>query len=374
VRAGANLSDAQKVELKKLNEQISSLTTELRQTVLKGDNASAVIVSDKAELAGLTEEQIGTAAETAKAMAKAFREEGQADKAKAMEGKWVIKLLNTTGQPLLSSLENRALRERLYTTSINRGWSGEYETTGLIAQIVKLRADRAKLLGYKNHAAYVIEDETALTPEAANKMLGQLAPAAVANAKREAADMQKLIDEQAKAAGKPSFKLEPWDWDFYAEQVRKQKYAYDEAQVRPYFEMNRVLVDGVLFAATKLYGITFKERTDLPTYQPDVRVFEVFNADGSQLGLFLVDWYARPNKRGGAWMNTFVDQSRLFGTKPVVINNLNVPKPPEGQPTLLTFDEVNTAFHEFGHAAHGLFSNIQYPQFSRPVSARGDRP
>jgi peptidyl-dipeptidase Dcp len=364
VRAGANLNDAQKQELKKLNEQISSLTTKFRQTVLEGDNARAVIVDKESELEGLTKEQIATAAETAKSMAAAAAKDGKAEKAKAMEGKWVIKLLNTTGQPLLSSLKNRALRERLYDASVNRGWSGEFDTTGLIAEIVKLRADRAKLLGYKNHAAYVIEDETALTPEAANKMLGQLAPAAVANAKREAADMQKLIDEQAKATGKPGFKLEPWDWDFYAEQVRQQKYAFDEQQVRPYFEMNRVLVDGVLFAATKLYGITFKERKDLPTYQPDVKVFEVFNPDGSQLGLFLVDWYARPNKRGGAWMNTFVDQSKLFGTKSIVTNNLNIPKPPAGQPTLLTFDEVNTAFHEFGHAAHGLFSNIQYPTFS----------
>jgi peptidyl-dipeptidase Dcp len=234
----------------------------------------------------------------------------------------------------------------------------------LIAQIAALRAERAALLGYPTHAAYVTEDETALTPQAVNQMLSQLAPPAIANAKNEAAEIQKLIDAQAKANGTESFKLEPWDWDFYAEQVRAAKYSYDEAQVRPYFEMNRVLVDGVLFAAHELYGITFKERKDLPVYQPDVRVFELWNADGSQLGLFLVDWYARDNKRGGAWMNTFVDQSRLFGTHAVVVNNLNIPKPPEGQPTLMTFDEVTTAFHEFGHALHGLFSDVHYPQFS----------
>ena len=261
-------------------------------------------------------------------------------------------------------MRNRALRERIYKASIGRGWSGEFDTTGLIAQIVKLRAERAALLGYANHAAYVLEDETALTPAAASGMLQQLAPPAVANAQKEAAEMQALIDAQAKADGREPFRLQPWDWDFYAEQVRKAKYAFDEAQVRPYFEMNRVLIDGVFFAAQQLHGLTFKERKDLPAYQEDVRVFEVFNPDGSQLGLFLVDWYARSNKRGGAWMNSFVEQSRLIGTKPVVVNNLNIPKPPKGQPTLLTFDEVNTAFHEFGHALHGLFSSVQYPQFS----------
>ena len=195
-------------------------------------------------------------------------------------------------------------------------------------------------------------------------MLLKLTPPAVANARKEAADMQQLIEQQAKANGGKSFELQPWDWDFYAEQVRQAKYSFDESQVRPYFEMNRVLIDGVFYAAQQLHGITFKERKDLPGYQEDVRVFEVFNPDGSQLGLFLVDWYARSNKRGGAWMNTFVDQSRLMGTKPVVVNNLNIPKPPAGQPTLLTFDEVTTAFHEFGHALHGLFSNVQYPQFT----------
>lgn len=350
VRAGANLTDAQKTELRALNEKISSLTTEFRQLVLKGDNAAAIVVDNRAELEGLTDAQIAVAAEAAKARGK--------------DGKWVITLLNTTGQPPLSQLKNRALRERIFKTSTGRGWSGEFDTTKAIAAIVKLRADRAKLMGYANHAAYVLEDETALTAEAVNGMLHQLAPAAVANAQKEAADMQQLIDAQAKANKTPAFQLQAWDWDFYAEQVRAQKFAYDEAQVRPYFEMNRVLVDGVLFAAQELYGVTFKERKDLPVYQEDVRVFEVFDRDNSPLGLFLVDWYARSNKRGGAWMNSFVEQSRLFGNKPVVTNNLNIPKPPAGQPTLLTWDEVTTAFHEFGHALHGLFSDVQYPQFS----------
>lgn len=349
VRAGAQLSDADKKRLTQLNEQISTLTTGFRQTVLKGVNAGAVHVQDRAQLEGLSEEQIGAAAEAAK---------------EAGKSGYLITLLNTTGQPPLSTLANRALRERIYKASTSRGWGGEFDTTGLIAKIVKLRAERAALLGYADHATYVLDDETALRPEAANAMLRKLAPPAVANARREAADIQQLIDAQAQANGRESFKLEPWDWDFYAEQVRQAKYAFDESQVRPYFEMNRVLIDGVFFAATQLHGITFKERKDLPVYQPDVRVFEVFNPDGSQLGLFLVDWYARSNKRGGAWMSTFVDQSRLMGTKPVVINNLNIPKPPAGQPTLMTFDEVNTAFHEFGHALHGLFSNVQYPQFT----------
>jgi peptidyl-dipeptidase Dcp len=349
-RAGAKLSDSQKTKLREINEQISTLTTKFRQTVLQGVNDAAVVIDDRAELDGLSDAQIAVAAEAAKA--------------RGLEGKWVIALLNTTTQPTLSQLTNRAVRERIYRASANRGWGGKFDTTALIADIVKLRAERAALLGYANHAAYVLEDETALTESAVNNMLKQLAPAAVANAKREAADIQALIDAQAKANDTAPFKVAAWDWDFYAEQVRKQKYAYDESQVRPYFEMDRVLRDGVLFAAQELFGLKFKERKDLPTYHKDVRVFEVFDANGAQHGLFVVDWYARSNKRGGAWMNSFVEQSRLLGTKPVVVNNLNIPKPPEGQPTLLTFDEVTTAFHEFGHALHGLLSNVQYPQFS----------
>jgi peptidyl-dipeptidase Dcp len=350
VRAGAKLSEADKAKLKQMNEELSKLSTQFRQNVLKGVNASAVVVDTVAELEGLSPEQIAVAAEAAKT--------------RKLEGKWVIALLNTTQQPPLSQLKNRALRERIYKASVARGRGGEFDTTHLIAQMVKLRAERAALLGYPHHAAYVLEDETALTADAVNGMLAQLATAAVSNAKTEAAAIQALIDTQAKTSGTASFRLEPWDWDFYAEQVRAAKYSFDEAQVRPYFEMNNVLRNGVLFAAEQLYGIKFKERHDIPTYHEDMLVFEVFNPDGSKLGLFFVDWYARDNKRGGAWMSSFVDQSRLMGTKAVVLNNLNIPKPPAGQPTLLTFDEVTTAFHEFGHAAHGLFSDVQYPQFS----------
>jgi peptidyl-dipeptidase Dcp len=350
VRAGAKLSEADKTRLRKLNEELSTAATQFSQTVLKGVNASAVVIDTVAELDGLSQEQIAVAAEAAKA--------------RKLEGKWVIALLNTTGQPSLAQLKNRAVRERIYKTSLARGMGGEFDTTALIAQIVKLRAERAALLGYPNHAAYILEDETALTATAVNNMLAQLAPPAAANARREAAEMQKVIDEQAKANGTAPFKLAAWDWDFYAEQVRKAKYAYDESEVRPYFEMERVMRDGVFFAANQLYGLSFKEHKNLPVYQPDVKVFEVFNADGSKLGMLLMDWYARDNKRGGAWMSSFIDQSKLFGTHAVVINNLNIPKPPQGQPTLLTFDEVTTAFHEFGHALHGLFSDVRYPQFS----------
>ncbi len=236
---------------------------------------------------------------------------------------------------------------------------GEFDTRNVVTRTAKLRAERATLLGYANHAAYQLEDQTAGNVETVNKLLAQLAPPAVANANREGADMQAIIDQD-----KGGFQLASWDWDFYSEKVRQARYAFDESQLKPYFELNHVLIDGVFFAAEKLYGLTFKERHDLPVYQPDVRVFEVFDKDGQPLALFMADYYARSSKRGGAWMNEYVEQSELFGTKPVVANHLNIPKPPAGEPTLLTFDEVNTAFHEFGHALHGMFSHVKYPRFS----------
>jgi peptidyl-dipeptidase Dcp len=350
VRAGAPLSDADKGRLRKMNGQISSLTTRFQQNLLKATNDSAVVVDRRSDLDGLTDEQIAAAA--------------QAAKARKLEGKWVITLRNTTGQPVLSQLKSRALREKIYRASVGRAIGGPDDNTALVAQVVKLRAERAALLGYPNHAAYVLEDETAGNPEAVNKMLSQLAPAAEANARKEAAEIQKQIDREAKAAGTASFQLQPWDWAYYAEQVRKEQYAFDEAEVRPYFELDHVLQDGVFYAAHELYGLTFKERKDLPVYQADVRTFEVFDEDGSPLGLFLTDYFARDNKQGGAWMNEYVSQSRLLGLKPVVVNNLNIVKPPEGQPVLLTFDEVSTMFHEFGHGVHGLFSSVQYPLFA----------
>ncbi|HWY25123.1 MAG TPA: M3 family metallopeptidase [Nevskia sp.] len=349
-RAGAKLADADKDKLRKLNEQISSLTTQFQQTVLKATNDGAVVVDKKEDLDGLPEDRIAAAE--------------QAAKTRKLDGKWVLTLQNTTGQGALSQLKSRALREKLYQASIARGVGGPDDTTANIAQVVKLRAQKAELLGYKDYASYDLEDETAKTPAAVNKMLAELAAGAFANARKDAAELQKLADADVKTNHQPKFQLQPWDWAYYAEQLRKQRYAFDEAQVKPYFELNHVLQDGVFYAAHQLYGLSFKERKDLPVYQPDVRVFEVFNEDGTPLALFLADYYARDNKQGGAWMSEYVSQSKLLGLKPVVVNNLNLPKPPEGQPTLMSFDDVNGMFHEFGHALHGMFSNVQYPLFA----------
>jgi peptidyl-dipeptidase Dcp len=350
VRAGAKLSDADKARLRQLNEQIATLTTRFSQNVLKATTQSAIVVDNVAELDGASKEQIGAAAEAAKA--------------RKLDGKWVITLQNTTIQPLLAELKNRAVREKIYRASIARANGGVEDNTAVVAQIVKLRAEKGALLGYPDFAAYALADATAGKPAAVNEMLARLVPPAIANAKKEAADSQKLIEEQTKSANGKPFTLEPWDWAFYAQQVRKARFGFDESEVKPYFELNCVLQDGVFYAAHELYGLDFKERHDLPVYQPEVRVFEVFRADGSSVGLFLGDYFARDNKRGGAWMNNFVGQSRLMGTKPVVTNNLNIPKPAAGQPALLTFDEVRTMFHEFGHALHGLLSDVNYPSLS----------
>ncbi len=346
VRAGAKLNDADKAKLKEMNQEIAKLQTTFEQNVLKEKNADSVIVDTREELDGLTNAEIDAAT-------KAAKEEGK-------EGKFSIRLQNTTSQPPLKSLKNRALRQRIMEASLGRNsHGGEFDNKEVVSRIAKLRAERATLLGYANHAAYQLEDQTAGNVATVNKLLADITPAAVANAKKEIADMQAVIDQQG-----GGFQLEPWDWDFYSEQVRKTKYDFDESQLRPYFELNHVLIDGVFYAATKEYGITFKERKDLATYLPDVRVFEVFNADGSPLAIFMADYYARPSKRGGAWASAYVGQSKLLGTKPVIANHLNIPKPPEGEPTLLTWDEVKTAFHEFGHALHGMFSNVNYPRFS----------
>jgi len=351
VRAGAKLSEADKATLKKMNAELANLGTRFSQNVQSEVNASAITVNDVKELDGLSQEQIAAAAEAAKA--------------RGLDGKYVITLLNTTGQPPLTNLANRALRQKIYEASVSRGSrGGEFDNTALVSRIMQLRADKAKLMGFANFAAYNLTNQTAKTPEAVNAMLGKLAPAAVANAKREAADLQAMIDKEQKAAGKPTFALEPWDWAFYSEKVRQAKYNFDESQLKPYFEMKNVLENGVFFAANQEFGLTFKQRTDLPVYHDDVTVYDVFDADGSQLAIFIFDPYARASKRGGAWMNSYVSQSKLTGFKPVVANHLNIPKPPAGQPTLLTWDEVTTTFHEFGHALHGMFSNVKYPYFS----------
>jgi peptidyl-dipeptidase Dcp len=346
VRAGAKLSDPDKEKLKKINAELATLQTDFEQNVLKERNASLVVVDDKKELAGLTDDQMASVIAAAKAEHK--------------EGKFVIQLQNTTGQPLLGSLQDRPLRQRIMEASLARNSKGgDFDTRAIVLWTAQLRAEKAKLLGYENWAAYQLEDQTAHDVPTVNKLLADLAPPAVANAEREAADMQKIVDQQ-----NGGFQVASWDWNFYSEQVRKARYDFDESELRPYYELNHVILDGVFYAANKEYGLTFKERHDIPVYQPDVRVFEVYDRDGKPLALFLGDYYARPSKRGGAWMNAYVQQSDLFGTKPVVANHLNIPKPPPGEPTLLTHDEVRTAFHEFGHALHGMFSNVKYPRFS----------
>jgi len=346
VRAGAKLSETDKTKLKAMNAEIAELETKFSQNVLKEKNASSIVVDKREELDGLSPDELAAATAAAKEEKK--------------DGKFVLALQNTTGQPPLTNLKNRSLRERIMKTSLARNsHGGDWDNRQVVLRLVKLRAERAVLLGYANHAAYQLEDQTAHNVPTVNKLLAELAPPAVANARKEAADMQKVIDSE-----KGGFQLASWDWDYYTEKVRQARYAFDEAQIKPYFEINHVLQDGVFFAANKLYGITFKERHDLPVYQPDVRVFEVYDKDGSPLAIFLGDYYARPSKRGGAWMNEYVNQSGLLGMKPVVANHLNIPKPEAGQPTLLTFDEVTTMFHEFGHALHGMFSNVKYPRFS----------
>ena len=350
VRAGAALPNAAKARLRTLDEQISALSTQFRQNVLKATADAAVIVDNAAELKGLSPEQIGAAA--------------QAAAARGLTGKWLIALQNTTSQPALAQIEDRGLRERLYRVSIERATTGSSDNTSIIAKLVNLRAERAALLGYPNHATYRLADESAGNPTAVHDMLARLAPAALARAKQDAADLQQLIDAEAAAQRRPTFPLEAWDWPFYAEPLRKARYAFDQSQVAAYFELNRVLQDGVFYAAHELYGLIFKERSDLPVYHPDVRVFEVFDADGTPLALFLADYFARDNKNGGGWMNSYVRQSTLFNQKPVVANHLNIPKPQPGQPALLTFDDVTAMFHEFGHAIHGMLSHVRYPLLS----------
>ena len=304
------------------------------------------MVDSKDELDGLSDAAIEAAANEAKS--------------RELDGKYVLTLRNTSGQPPMASLTNRALRERIHKTSLSRGSRGsDFDNRDILANVIKLRAERAQLMGYNNHAAYSLENQTAQTPKAVNERLSSLAPKAVANANKEATDLQKMID-----AEDGSFKLASWDWDFYTEKVRADRYNFDASQLKPYFEMDNVLQNGVFYTATQLFGITFKERFDLPVYQEDVRVFEVFNEDGSVLALFIFDGYARSSKRGGAWMNAYVGQSKLKGNKPVIANHLNVVKPPKGEPTLMSFDEVITTFHEFGHALHGMFSDVNYPYFA----------
>jgi len=352
VRAGAKLDDQQKERLKNINVELAALSAHFSDAVLAEVNDSALLVENLEELDGLTDAQIKAANDEAKA-----RSWG--------ENKYALTLLNTTGQPLLAQLNHRPTRQRLFEASIARGSRfNEFNTTPIVTQVLRLRHERAQLLGYTNHAEFVLADETAGSIQAVNTLLAQLAPLALANAKGEAADLQVMIDIEQSKRDEPSFTLEAWDWAYYSEKMRQARYDFDDNQLKPYFELKNVLENGVFFAATELYGITFKANNELPKYHPDIWVYDVFDNNGSLLSIFIFDPYARPSKRGGAWMSAYVSQSTLRNTQSVIANHLNIPKPPEGEPTLLTWDEVITAFHEFGHALHGMFSNVTYPYFS----------
>lgn len=352
VRAGAQLNDADKASLRKLNVEETTLATQFHTRLVAATAAGAVVVDDKAKLAGLDEDAINTAAADAKD--------------RKLDGKYVLPLQNTTQQPVLASLSDRDQRAAVLKASETRAEKGDAnDTRQTVQRLAQLRAQKAKLLGFDNYAAYSLADQMAKTPAAALKLLTDTVPAATAKARGEIAEMQKVIDAQ-----KGGFKLAASDWDFYAEQVRKAQYDLDESQIKPYFEMDNVLQNGVFYAATQLYGITFKPRTDIPTYHPDMKVYEVFDKDGTSLALFYTDYFKRDSKSGGAWMDVFVEQDGLTGAKPVVYNVCNFTKPAAGQPALLSFDDVTTMFHEFGHALHGMFSKVKYPSIAGTSTSR----
>ncbi len=345
VRAGANLTEEQKTKIRALNEEQSTLTNKYQQNLMQMTKDIAIFVDSKEQLKGLSEAEITAAAEGAKA--------------RGQEGKFIIEITNTTRQPVLASLENRELRKKVWEASAYRGTSGETDNQPIVARLAQLRAERAKLLGYDNWATYQLEPTMAKTPKAVLDMFGSMVPAVVENTKKEAEAIQAMIKETG-----GDFELQPWDWEFYAEKVRKAKYDLDEAEVRQYFEFERVLNDGMFYTMNKLFGITMKARPDLPVYHPDVKAYEVFDADGTSIAIFYADYFAREGKRGGAWMSSFVEQSKLLNQKPVVVNVMNIPKGPAGEPTLVSYDNVTTMFHEFGHAVHGLFSDVNYPSLA----------
>jgi len=351
VHAGADLSPADKERLKKMNEEGSTLSDTFSKKLLAANTAGAYTTNSPDTLAGLSEAQLAAAAE--------------AGQGRHVQG-YLVPLQNTTQQPLLGSIRTRTTRNTIFDNAWNRTEHGDAnDTRAIVSRLAQLRAQRASLLGFPNHAAWQLKDQMAKTPENALDFLNTLVPLATARAVREGKDIQAVIDAQH-----GGFTLEAWDWDFYAEQVRKAKYNLDDAEVKPYFELNNVLENGVFYAANQLYGITFKERKDIPVYQPDVRVFDVIDADGKPLALFYCDYFKRDNKQGGAWMSNFVGQSKLLGTRPVIYNVGNLPKPAPGQPALISFDDVITMFHEFGHALHGMFADTEYPSISGTATAR----
>ncbi|MBO4232867.1 M3 family metallopeptidase [Riemerella anatipestifer] len=344
--AGAGLSDAKKEELKKINGELASLSTQFSNKLLDARKNGALIIDSIKELDGLSSDEIAAAAQAAK-------EAGH-------EGKYLLSLLNTTQQPLLQNLKNRATREKLFKSSWYRAEKGNTDDTrSIIEKLARLRLKKAQVLGKKSFAEWKLQDQMAQNPEEALNLLAQLAKPAVETAKREASEIQKIIDEQ-----KGGFELAPWDWNFYAEQVRKAKYDLDENEIKPYFEVTTVLEKGVFYAAEKFYGITFKERKDLPVYHPDVVAYEVFDRDGKSMALYYLDFYTRNNKNGGAWMSNFVEQSKTLGQKPVIVNVFNYQKPAPGKPSLISYDDVTTMFHEFGHTLHGLFADQDYVSLS----------
>ena len=343
LQAGADLDPEKRERVKEINEELSTLETKFAKNLLADTNDLAVMVDDEKELEGLSPHQIAACKAAAEAR-------GHADK-------WLIGMVNFSGHPLLGSLSNRALREEIMKNSLRKGArANANDTRDILLRMVELRLERAKLFGMKSHAEYVLSQQTAGSANNVHSMLRKIAPAAASNAKKEGEDIQRLINKNG------SHPLESWDWDYYTEKVRLEKYDLDTSKMKPYFELERVLHDGVFFAAGKLFGMKFRERSDLRGYHPEARVFEVFNEDGSAIGLYVADFYTRDSKRGGAWINSFVNQNTLMNQKPVVVNNLNIPKPPNGEPTLLTYDETTTLFHEFGHAIHGLLSNVKYPR------------
>ena len=346
VRAGAALTESEQDRMREINAEMATLQTLYSQNVLSEVNDLAIVVDTEEEMAGMDE-----------ALKQAASEEAAE---RGLPGKYVIPLLNTSGQPALASLQNRSVRQRIFETSLSRGSrGGDFDNRDVLSKVLSLRAERSALLGFGNHAEFILANQTAQTVEAVNQRLAELAAPAVANVRREANDLQALIESEG-----DDFQLAAWDWDFYTEKLRAKRFNFDANQLRPYFELDNVLNRGVFYAAERLFGVRFEERDELPVYQEDVRVFEVIDVNGSTLGMFIADFYARPSKRGGAWMNSYVSQSRLTGKLPIVANHLNITKPPAGEPTLLTFDEVTTMFHEFGHALHGLFSSVDYPYFS----------
>ncbi|KRS22049.1 dipeptidyl carboxypeptidase II [Alishewanella sp. WH16-1] len=351
VRSGAKLNDEQKTAIRALNEEHSKLTNQFSQNLLAETRNIAVVVDTVEELDGLSPAQITSAANAAKE--------------RGLEGKYLLSITNTTRQPILTSLNNREVRQRVWEASANRAQSGEFNNTEIVSRLAQLRAERAKLLGYDNWAAYTLENNMAQNPKAVFDMLGSMVPAVVENTLKEQEAIQAMIREKG-----GDFDVQPWDWEYYAEFVRQAKYDLDENEVKKYFEFNRVLKDGAFYYLNRFYGVRFEPRPDLPVYHPDVEVYEVFDADGTSIALFYADYFAREGKRGGAWMSSFVGQSHLTGQKPVVVNVMNIPKAPDGEPTLISYDHTTTIFHELGHGVHGMFSSVKYPSLAMTAVSR----